>query len=127
VAFVILTILALVNAAVAKRKDDIVVLRNGDRMTGETKELRRGTPVWMLSVVWTFFRFNKTDLRSRLIVFPSLSTPSCVRLQANTNLRFKIASDLWWGFHIYENYDGKPPLPTKKNDLGVSTSIGWTF
>jgi hypothetical protein len=73
------------------------------------------------------FSFNAADIRSRLIVFPSLTTPGRMRLQANTDLSIKVAKDLWWGFHIYENFDNKPPVRADKNDLGVSTSLGWKF
>ena len=73
------------------------------------------------------FRFSSTDIRSRLSLFPSLTTPGRTRLQATTDLRIKIVKDLWWGFHVYENFDSKPPVRADKNDLGVSTSLGWKF
>jgi putative salt-induced outer membrane protein YdiY len=73
------------------------------------------------------FRFNSTDIRSRLSLFPSLTTPGRTRLQVTSDLRIKIVKDLWWGFHVYENFDSKPPVRADKNDLGVSTSLGWKF
>ena len=73
------------------------------------------------------FRFNRTDIRSRFSLFPSLTTPGRVRLQATSDLRIKIVKDLWWGFHVYENFDSKPPVRADQNDLGVSTSLGWKF
>ena len=73
------------------------------------------------------FRFSSTDIRSRLSLFPSLTTPGRTRLQLTSDLRIKIVKDLWWGFHVYENFDSKPPVRADKNDLGVSTSLGWKF
>lgn len=73
------------------------------------------------------FRFSRTDIRSRFSLFPSLTTPGRMRLQATSDLRIKIVKDLWWGFHVYENFDSKPPVRADKNDLGVSTSVGWKF
>lgn len=73
------------------------------------------------------FRFNSTDIRSRFSLFPSLTTPGRTRLQVTSDLRIKIVKDLWWGFHVYENFDSKPPVRADKNDLGVSTSLGWKF
>ncbi len=73
------------------------------------------------------FRFSKTDIRSRFTLFPSLTTPGRMRLQGTADIRFKVVRDLWWGFHLYENYDSKPPVRADKNDLGVSTSLGWKF
>lgn len=73
------------------------------------------------------FRFNSTDIRSRFSLFPSLTTPGRQRMQVTSDLRIKIVKDLWWGFHLYENFDSKPPVRADKNDLGVSTSLGWKF
>lgn len=73
------------------------------------------------------FSFNRTDIRSRLSLFPSLTTPGRTRVQATSDLRIKVVKDLWWGFHVYENFDSKPPVRADKNDLGVSTSLGWKF
>ena len=76
---------------------------------------------------FTTFRFKTTDIRSRFISYPSLSTPGRVRFQITSDLYIKVVKDLYWGFHLYENFDSKPPVSANKNDLGVSTSIGWKF
>lgn len=78
-------------------------------------------------VDFTTFRFKTTDIRSRFSLFPSLTTPGRMRLQATSDLSIKIVKDLYWGFHFYENFDSKPPVRADKNDLGVSTSLGWKF
>ena len=76
---------------------------------------------------FTTFRFSRTDLTSHFYVFPSLNTPGRLRTQLKTDLNYKIAKDFWWGFHIYENFDNKPPIKADKNDLGVSASLSWKF
>jgi hypothetical protein len=81
----------------------------------------------LAGVDFTTFRFKSTDIRSRLSLFPSLTTPGRTRLQATSDLHIKIVKDLYWGFHVYENFDSKPPVRADKNDLGVSTSLGWKF
>ena len=73
------------------------------------------------------FRFNKTELRTRFSLLPSMTTPGRMRLQATSDVRYKIVKDLWWGFHLYENFDSQPPVRANKNDLGVTTSLGWKF
>ena len=75
----------------------------------------------------TRFSFNTTEISSRFMLFPSLTTPGRMRMQATSDMRIKIAKDLYWGFHIYENFDSKPPVRADRNDLGLSTSIGWKF
>src|SRR6185369_15524235 len=64
----------------------------------------------LLGVDFATFRFSRTDIRSRLSLFPSLTTPGRTRVQATSDLRIKIAKDLWWGFHLYESFDSKPPV-----------------
>jgi hypothetical protein len=76
---------------------------------------------------FTTFRFSKTNITSHLFVYPSVTTPGRIRTQLKTDLNYKIAKDFWWGFHLYENFDSKPPINAKKNDLGVSASISWKF
>jgi hypothetical protein len=81
----------------------------------------------LAGVDFNTFRFTTTDISSRFLFYPSLTTPGRTRLQFNTDLRIKIAKDLYWGLHLYENFDSKPPVRADKNDLGVSSSLGWTF
>lgn len=81
----------------------------------------------LAGVDFATFRFSKTDIRSRFSLFPSFTTPGRMRMQATTDLRYKIVKDLWLGFHVYENFDSKPPVRADKNDLGISTTLGWKF
>ena len=76
---------------------------------------------------FTTFRFSKTDITSHVFVFPSATTPGRIRTQVKTDLSYKLAKDFWLGFHVYENFDSKPPINAKRNDLGVSSSINWKF
>lgn len=73
------------------------------------------------------FHFKATDIRSRFSLFPSLTTPGRMRMQTTSDLRIKIVKDLYWGFHLYENFDSKPPVRADKNDFSISTSLGWKF
>ena len=81
----------------------------------------------LAGVDFNTFRFTTVDIRTRFSLFPSLTTPGRMRLQGSSDLRIKLAKDLYWGFHLYENFDSKPPVRADKNDLGISTSLGWKF
>lgn len=81
----------------------------------------------LAGVDFSTFTFSNTDIRTRFMLFPSLTTPGRTRLQATSDMRIKIVKDLYWGFHVYENFDSKPPVRADKNDLGISTSLGWKF
>lgn len=73
------------------------------------------------------FRFKTTDVRSTIVFYPSLTIPGRLRLQATSSVRFELVKDLYLGFNLYENFDAKPPVRADKNDLGISTSLGWKF
>lgn len=95
---------------------------------GSTVDETKATDVSAITGVdFLTFRFTTTDIRSRFLMYPSLTTPGRMRMQATSDLRIKLAKDLYWGFHLYENFDSKPPISANKNDLGVSTSLGWKF
>ena len=81
----------------------------------------------LAGVDFSTFRFKTTDIRSRFSLFPSLTTPGRTRLQLTSDLHIKVVKDLYWGFHVYENFDSRPPVRADKNDLGISTSLGWKF
>ena len=76
---------------------------------------------------FTTFRFKTIDINSRFASYPSITTPGRTRFQATSDLRIEVFKDIFWGFHLYENFDSKPPVRADKNDLGVSTSLGWKF
>jgi Protein of unknown function, DUF481 len=75
----------------------------------------------------SIFRFKAADIRTRFSLFPSLTTHGRMRMQTTSDLHIKIVKDLYWGFHFYENFDSKPPVRADKNDLSISTSLGWKF
>ena len=97
---------------------------NYSTATGQPKSTNADA---LAGVDFTTFHFKSKDIRSRFSLFPSLTTPGRMRLQATSDLYIKVVKDLYWGFHVYENFDSKPPVRADKNDLGVSTSLGWKF
>jgi len=60
-------------------------------------------------------------------MYPSLSDPGRVRLSSDSNLHVELIKDFYWDFHLYENFDSRPPVNAPRNDLGVATGIGWKF
>jgi hypothetical protein len=73
------------------------------------------------------FRFRVLDIRSSLLLYPSLSEPGRVRVNSDSNLHIELVKDFYWDFHLYENFDSRPPVNAPRNDLGVTTGIGWKF
>ena len=81
----------------------------------------------LIGVNVSTFRFKTTDVNSQVYVFPSMTDPGRVRVSSQSNLRFELLKDLYWNFRFYENFDSRPPVNASRNDLGITTSLGWTF
>jgi hypothetical protein len=73
------------------------------------------------------FRFKVLDIRSSLLVYPSLTDAGRVRISSDSNLQIELVKDFYWDFHLYENFDSRPPVHAPRNDLGVTTGLGWKF
>ena len=81
----------------------------------------------LLGVNFSTYRFKTLSINSRLLVWPSLTDPGRVRMGLNSNLRIELVKDLFWSVNLYENFDNKPPINAKRNELGISTSFGWKY
>jgi hypothetical protein len=73
------------------------------------------------------FRFKVFDLSSETAVYPSMTDPGRVRISSVSNLEIEIVRNFSWNFHVYENFDSRPPIAAPRNDLGITTGLGWTF
>jgi putative salt-induced outer membrane protein YdiY len=81
----------------------------------------------LLGVKFSTFRFKTLNINSQTLLFPSLSDPGRLRISSQSNLRIELIRNFYWNFQLYENYDTRPPINAPKNDLGLTTSLGWTF
>jgi putative salt-induced outer membrane protein YdiY len=81
----------------------------------------------LFGVTFSTFRFKTLNLNSQTLLFPSLSDPGRVRLSSQSGLKIELVRNFYWSPQLYENYDTRPPINAPKNDLGVTTSVGWTF
>jgi putative salt-induced outer membrane protein YdiY len=81
----------------------------------------------LLGLTFHTFRFKTLNLNSQGFLFPSLNDPGRFRLSSQSNLRIELVRNFNWNFQVYENYDTRPPVNAPKNDLGLTTSLGWSF
>ncbi len=81
----------------------------------------------LVGLTFSTFRFKTLNVNSQAFLFPSVSDPGRVRLSSQSNLRIELIRNFYWNFQLYENYDTRPPIEAPKNDLGITTSVGWTF
>jgi putative salt-induced outer membrane protein YdiY len=81
----------------------------------------------LLGLQYELYRFNFGDLQSQLFVFPGFSDVGRVRTTTNNSLTIKLTNNFHFTFSFWDNFDSKPPLTAKRNELGLSSSIGWSF
>jgi putative salt-induced outer membrane protein YdiY len=76
---------------------------------------------------YNFVRFNFGEFDSQVRVFPGLTDPGRVRMVTNNSLTISLRNNFNLNFSIWDNYDSRPPVTAKKNELGISSGIGWSF
>ena len=70
----------------------------------------------------------KTNFDFAVQYYPSLSSPGRHRLQLDTRVKREIWKDLFVTLNLYNTYDSQPPNPAANtNDIGIVTSIGWSY
>jgi hypothetical protein len=78
---------------------------------------------------WDWFSPGEsdTDLSSSVVTFYPLSGPARVRIEFNAAFQGKLHKDFNWSLNTYDSFDSSPPPEQKRNDFGISISLGWTF
>ena len=76
----------------------------------------------------TWYDGPKTDLDASVGYFPGLSDWGRHRLQINSAVKRDLWKDFFVALNLYDTFDSAPPSPdADRNDVGVVTSIGWSF
>ena len=83
----------------------------------------------LTGVRWDRFTFgdNALDLSIQAIVFLDILHGNRWRSEINGKVSYEIFKDLDWIISLFESFNSSPPAGEKKNDLGVTMSLGWTF
>jgi len=85
----------------------------------------------IVSTLFDFFidQERKSDITVNLDLIPSLTQSGRVRIEANAEGRHEFVKDFFFKLKIFNSFDSKPPTggTTRKNDFGVTTSLGWSF
>ena len=75
----------------------------------------------------SIFRFDSTQIDSRLLFYPSITQSGRYRIDFNNSVYLDLWGDFYLRFTFYDNFDSRPQGDTPKNDLGMTTSFGWSF
>ena len=73
------------------------------------------------------FRFDKVNFNTTVWAYPGLTEPGRLRMTFNQDVYYKFLGNLYISFNFYDNYDNRPVLGAPSNNLGTSTTIGWSF
>jgi len=70
----------------------------------------------------------KTNLDVSMAYYPSLSNLGRHRVQFDASAKRELWKDLFVSVSLFNTYDNRPPNPSaNNNDVGIVTSIGWTY
>lgn len=81
----------------------------------------------LLGIQYQLLRFNRYNLQSQLFVFPGLSDAGRIRATTKTTFTVKLSNNFHTNFSFWDNYDSRPPVNAKNNELGISSGLGWSF
>ncbi len=81
----------------------------------------------VLGLKYHLSRFDFAELDFQALVFPGLSDSGRIRSTTNNSLTIKLTNNFHLTFSLWDNFDSKPPVAAKRNELGVSSGIGWSF
>jgi hypothetical protein len=81
----------------------------------------------LLGIAYDSYRFKMGEIHLRALVFPGLSDSGRIRATTNNSLVIKLTNNFHFTLSFWDNYDSRPPTTAKKNELGLSSAIGWAF
>jgi hypothetical protein len=72
---------------------------------------------------WEWFTFDgrSTNLNTSALSFSALRRDARLRLEVDTSFKS------YWSINVFESYNSDPPDDQKRNDFGVSATLGWSF
>ena len=81
----------------------------------------------LVGLQYSLIRFNFGEFDSQLLTFPGLTDTGRIRVTTNNSLNIKLRNNFHLAFTFWDNFDSRPPATAKRNELGVSSGIGWSF
>jgi len=81
----------------------------------------------VFAVQYSTFRFDSTTFNTTVWVYPSTTSPGRVRMTVNQDVYHKFFGDFYVRVSFYDNYDNRPVVGAPPNNLGATTTVGWSF
>jgi uncharacterized protein DUF481 len=76
-----------------------------------------------------FFTPGKEDFKitNSVVSYFNISGRSRVRIELQSAWRHEFLKDFFWSVNGFDSFDSDPPSNEKKNDSGLSFTLGWKF
>ena len=81
----------------------------------------------LLGITYNSYRFKLGEIHLQAFLFPGITDSGRIRSTTNNSLVIKLTNNFHFTFSFWDNYDSRPPVTAKKNELGLSSAIGWAF
>jgi putative salt-induced outer membrane protein YdiY len=83
----------------------------------------------MLMSKYSLFYFSptKSDVGLDLALFPGITESGRLRGNFDVKMRWEIIQDFTWNLTYYLAWDNRPPEGAASEDMGITTSLGYTF
>lgn len=109
---------SLVGGVVATRENTVAQGENDTNLEG----------IFVADLAWFKFSVPKTDFRTTLTIWPSITDWGRVRGNLDASLgQHVFTDDFSLDLTAFATYDNQPPTGAQKDDFGIITSLSYTF
>ena len=81
----------------------------------------------LIGAQYQTYQFDRYNLQSQVLVYPGLSDAGRIRATTKTTFTVKLTNNFYSDISFWDNFDSNPPINSKRNELGLSSSLGWSF
>jgi hypothetical protein len=81
----------------------------------------------VLAVTYNTFRFDALTFNTSVWAYPGITSAGRIRLTINQDVYYKFLSDFYVRLSFYDNYDNQSAAGAPSNNLGATTTLGWSF
>jgi len=100
---------------------------NHEKFTSTSASPTQQNVEGLLGIQYQRFYFSRYQLLTQFFAFPGLSDTGRILATTKTTFSVKLVNNFHTDFSFWDNFDSRPPISAKKNELGISESLGWTF
>jgi hypothetical protein len=94
----------------------------------DTEATQNVEALFMASTSYYTYDSPKTTIDFKIQYYPSMTQKGRQRVQIDSAFKRELFKDLTLNFSLFYTFDSKPPKEgAARTDIGIITSIGWSF